>query len=275
MKVGALLMKLIATASLLCCAMAPAYAFNPNDPAASGYSVALIDTFHSISPARWENNWWYATPTACQMAFLPGTVTATATGLVMHIESLEGVPACDGSGQTYSYAHLDSYRNFALSLGYFEASIKSSAERGTLTAFWLLPESGAWPPELDIEEIRGDFARLAYMTNHFGIQNEMKQYVFTAPKSLASAYHRYGALVTGSTITWYIDGVQRGRTKRQAGEAAKLFIVLSLYSGTCWDGWAGCPQKKKYWSADAFVQWVRVWAAPKGAYIPLKSGGAP
>jgi beta-glucanase (GH16 family) len=251
---------------LLACALglatAPAHAFNPNNPTASGYTLALTDNFQSVNPAVWENDWWYIAPDACQTAYLPGTVAGSATGLDMHIESLENVAACTGSGQTYSAAHLDSYGNFAQALGYFEANIKSSALGGTLTAFWLLPASGAWPPELDIEEIRGDYPNLAYLTNHYGAKNSQTQYVYTAPASLGGAFHRYGALVTSSTITWYVDGVKRGATKRQAGEAAKLFVVFSLYTGTCGDGWAGCPGQATGWSANAYVQWVRVWAAP-------------
>jgi beta-glucanase (GH16 family) len=243
--------------------LAPAYAFNPNNPAASGYTVALYDNFQTLNAGLWENDWWYAQPDACQVAYLPGSVTASTAGLHLHIESLENVTACTGSGQTYSAAHLDSYGKFAQSLGYVEANIQSSGLGGTLTAFWLLPESGAWPPELDIEEIRGDYPNLAYLTNHYGAKNNQSQYVFTAPASLGNAHHRYGALITASTITWYVDGIKRGSTKRQAGETAKLFAVFSLYTGTCGDGWAGCPGQTTGWSADAYVQWVRVWAAPK------------
>jgi beta-glucanase (GH16 family) len=245
--------------------LAPARAFNPNNPAASGYTLALYDNFQTLNTAVWENNWWYAQPTPCQVAYLPGTAMAGSAGLDLHIKSLDNVAACAGGGQSYSAAHLDTYGNFAQSLGYFEASIKSSGLGGTLTAFWLLPESGAWPPELDIEEIRGDYPNLAYLTNHFGVSNNASQYVFTAPASLGNAYHRYGALVTASTITWYVDGIKRGATKRQAGEVAKMFVVFSLYTGTCGDGWAGCPGQTTHWVADAYVQWVRVWAAPKQA----------
>jgi beta-glucanase (GH16 family) len=251
-----------ALACVLGLAAAPACAFDPNNPGASGYTLALSDHFRSVNAALWESDWWYAAPDACQTAYLPGTVRGSAAGLDLHIESLENVAACNGSGQAYSAAHLDSYGNFAQSLGYFEASIKSSALGGTLTAFWLLPESGAWPPELDIEEIRGDYPKFAYLTNHYGATNSATQYVFTAPASLGSAYHRYGALITSRTITWYVDGVKRGATKRQAGEAAKLFLVLSLYTGKCGDGWAGCPGQTSGWAADAYVQWIKVWAAP-------------
>jgi beta-glucanase (GH16 family) len=242
----------------------PAQAFDAKNPAASGYIETFSDNFQTINAAVWENDWWYdiGNENACQNDYLPGTALATPGGLDMHIQSLEAFPPCKGVAR-YSSAHLDSYNGFSQQYGYFEASIKSSATHGTLTAFWLLPESGAWPPELDIEEIRGDVPNTAYLTNHTGQDNKQTQFLFIAPRSLGDTYHIYGALLTKKTITWYIDGVRRGETSRGAGEATPLFVIFSLYTGTCGDGWAGCPRKKTGWSADAYVQWVRVWQAPR------------
>jgi beta-glucanase (GH16 family) len=239
---------------------AQALAFNASNPAASGYTLTFTDTFQSLNPNIWELDWWYnlATETPCAQAYLPGTALTSSAGLDLHIQSLETIPACAGV-QTYSAAHLDTYNGFAQKLGYYEASIKSSATGGTLTAFWLLPESGAWPPELDIEEIRGDYPNTAYLTNHTGKANKQTQYVYVAPASLGDAFHTYGALLTATTITWYIDGKKRGQTPRGPGELAALFPIFSLYTGTCNDGWAGCPTKTTNWSADAQVQWIRVW----------------
>jgi beta-glucanase (GH16 family) len=241
---------------------AMAQAFNPNDPGASGYTLSFSDDFQTLNQAVWELDWWYDTPDACQTAYLPGTAIPSAAGLTLHIQSLETIPACVTAGQTYSAAHLDSYGAFAQKLGFYEARIQSSGEGGTLTAFWLLPESGAWPPELDIEEIRGDYPNLAYMTNHWSAKNRQTQYIYTAPASLGNAFHTYAALLTKATITWYIDGVQQGQTLRRAGETAALFPIFSLYTGTCGDGWAGCPGQTTGWSANAYVAWVKVWAAP-------------
>ena len=240
---------------------ASAAGFTAGDPAASGYHVTLADDFRTLNTKVWETQWWYTTPTACETAFLPGTLRVSAAGLDMHVQSLENVPECAGM-EAYSFAHLDSAGTFAQRLGYFEARIKSSGAAGTLIAFWLLPASGAWPPELDIEEIRGDVRNTAYLTNHFGAANNQHQFLYVAPASLGGAYHIYGALVTSTVITWYVDGVARGQTARAAGELSPLFPIFSLYTGTCGDGWAGCPDKAADWSADARVAWMRVWAAP-------------
>ena len=145
-----------AAACIWLLAVLPATAFDPGNPASAGYTLSLFDDFHTLKPSLWESNWWYATPTACQLAYLPATLHASGARLDLHVQSLERFSACAGGPQIYSAAHLDSYGKFAQALGYFEARLKSSAAGGTLTAFWLLPQSGAWPPELDIEEIRGD-----------------------------------------------------------------------------------------------------------------------
>jgi beta-glucanase (GH16 family) len=255
-------------AVMICAAQllaAPARAFDAKNPAASGYIETFADDFKTVDTSVWENDWWYdaGNQTACETDFLPGTLVGSSGGLHMHIESLENVPACQGVA-TYSWAHLDSSAGFAQQYGYFEASIKSSDAGGTLAAFWLLPASGAWPPEVDIEEIRGDVPKTAYLTNHTGSQNRQTQFVFDAPHELGGAYHTYGVLLTQKAITWFIDGVQRGQTPRGADEATPMFVIFSLYTGTCGDGWAGCPSKTTGWSADAFVQWVRVWKAPAG-----------
>ncbi len=143
-----------------------------------------------------------------------------------------------------------------------------------MTAFWLPPERGARPPELGIDEIRSDYPDVGSLTKHGDAPNNQAQDVFTAPRSLCSTYSRYGALITSQTITSTIDGMQRGRTRRQAGETAKLFVFVSLYTGTCNDGWAGCPSRTTGWSADSYVRWVRDWAAPEMFGKPCNSAPA-
>ncbi len=224
--------------------------------------MSFSDDFHTLNLSRWERDWWYAKETGCQKTYIPSTAITSASGLDLHIQSLENFPGCVEEKQGYSAAHIDLYPSFAQKLGYYEARIKASEAGGTLTAFWLLPASGAWPPETDVVEIRGDVPHTAYMTNHTGKNNKQAQFLFKAPSALGSAFHTYGLLMAEGSVTWYIDGVQRGRTKLGPGEYAPLFPVLSLYTGTCGDGWAGCPTQTTDWSADVEVQWIHVWRAP-------------
>jgi beta-glucanase (GH16 family) len=125
-----------------------------------------------------------------------------------------------------------------------------------------LPESGAWPPEVDIEEIRGDVPKAVYMTNHTGHKNTSMRFMFSTTRNLSDVYHIYGVLLTVKTISWFVDGVRQGQTSQGADEATPMFIVLSFYTGKCNDGWAGCPDKARDWSSDSFVRWIRVWQGP-------------
>jgi hypothetical protein len=65
--------------------------------------------------------------------------------------------------------------------------------------------------------------------------------VFTAPRELSGAYHTYGVLLTASAVSWFIDGVCRGQTSRSLDEATPMFVIATLATGKCGDGWAGCP----------------------------------
>ena len=253
------LRSIFSSVAMLTAMATPAFAF---DPSQSGYKEVLSTTFNTI-PAQWENKWWYQNADACEQAFIPASQVPGSTGLTLHIQSLETVPQCAGTSHDYSYAHLDAFGT-AYSNAYWEASIKTAPKAGTLTAWWLLPESGAWPPEVDITEVRGDVPNTSYMTNHYGKNNSARQFVYNASAPLSSAYHTYGVLLDGKNVTWFLDGVQKGQTPVQAGETGPLFPVLSLYTGGCYDGWAGCPQGSGTtpltgWSANASVQWIHVW----------------
>lgn len=232
------------------------------DPAKSGYTQIRSDDFKSI-PKQWETTWWYQNTDACEDAFIPGSQVPGPTGLTLHIQSLESVPACVGTMHDYSYAHLDAFGT-AYSNAYWEASIKTAPKAGTLTAWWLLPQSGAWPPEVDITEVRGDAAKVSYMTNHYSKNNLAQQFYYNSSTPLSDAFHTYGVLLDGKNVTWYLDGVQQGQAPVRSGETGPLFPVLSLYTGDCYDGWAGCPQGSGTkaltgWSANASVKWVHVW----------------
>jgi beta-glucanase (GH16 family) len=249
-----------------------AAAFDPAHPAASGYAIAVQDDFQTKAANgrpvtnNWEDEWWYATDDSCQAWYHAAAAsrTATANGLHLHIAYVADNPHCAGFPERYSDAHLDTYGQFAQAYGYWEAVVAAGTTPGTLTAWWMLPESGAWPPEIDGVEIRGDVPDTAYFTNHWGSATDPQasQQVLTAARPLGLAFHKYGVLVTSRTITWYFDDTQVARMSTRSGEAKPLFPVLSFYTGACGDGWAGCPRSTTGWHADAWVRQVTIWRAP-------------
>lgn len=252
--------------SLLALLLLPAVAA-AFDPAQAGFTQVFSDDFTAAS-SSWETQWWYASGDLCQAAYAPGAATRTPTGLHLHIQSLEAVAPCAGSPRTYSDAHYDARPGHVQypTTSYWEARVQASTAPGTLTAWWLIPASGAWPPEIDISEVRGDRPTVSYMTNHY--VGGQQQGIFALAKPMGSQFHTYGVMLdsTAQTLTWYLDGVKRFTAPMRDGETADMFPVLTLYTGKCGDMWAGCPQgsglPKTNWSADAYVQWIHIWRKP-------------
>jgi beta-glucanase (GH16 family) len=254
------LLALLAPAAALALHASDARAF---DPAAEGYTLLYSESFTKM-PAGWGNRYWYHTPDACETAFLPSTLSTSSTGLTLHIQSLEGYPACAGTAHHYSDAHFDAHGLFHAANAYWEARVKSSGTVKTLTAWWLMPEAvNTQFPEVDVTEIFGA-GSTSFMTQHDapGVQTQLK---YVAPQPLSSAFHTYGVLFDGVHVTWYFDGTQVGQIPMPAPDAQEFYPILSFYTSACTSGWPGCPEGSASnppltgWSADAHVKWVHVW----------------
>lgn len=106
-----------------------------------------------------------------------------------------------------------------LQYGQYEWDAMMPNRRGSWPAFWLLPVSGAWPPEIDVYEGFGyssgwNFAKNISANIHGGANGSR---TFTALMQVNadsayglsgfdSGYHRYGVDISPDYITWFVDG---------------------------------------------------------------------
>jgi beta-glucanase (GH16 family) len=238
--------------------------FDPNNPAASGYTLVFNSPFNgnSLDTTKWTIGWGPAGGGSfggmVKGAYpndevLPENIYF-ANG-VANLAVTLGAPTHQ-TGVTYGAAAMVTYKKSSQLYGYWEASIQLPTNaHGIWPTFWLLPDDITWPPEIDILEWLGLTPNIDYMTVHYGtdVQDFTRGGTFT---SLTPGYHRYGLLWTPQMLRWYIDGVQRFQTSTGIPNKP-MWILLNNDTG----GFAGnVVDGTTVFSAILNVAYVQVWA---------------
>lgn len=187
-------------------------------------------------------------------------------------EDLSHAGLTDWGGQAYSSAKLVSRR--ALGFGFYEVRAKLPCGRGSWPAIWLLPSSGTWPDEgeIDVMEMVGWQPNVVHATVHSGAYNHLKGTQRGAEigvPTACTAYHRYQLEWQPHRILIGMDGraYMEVRDDRPGGAAAWPFtnpyqMILNLAVGGDWGGKEGIddaafPQRMA-------VDYVRYWPAAPG-----------
>ena len=186
-----------------------------------------------------------------------------------HRETLSRNDFADWGGQEYTSAKLVTRQ--LLGYGFYEIRAKLPCGRGSWPAIWMLPETGEWPDqgEIDIMEMVGWDANVVHGTLHSGAFNHrlgtQRGAQVTIP-SACTAYHRYQLSWTRDRILIGYDdrGYMEVRDDQPGGHAAWPFdrpyaLILNLAIGGDWGGKEGIddtalPQRMS-------VDYVRFWPA--------------
>lgn len=156
----------------------------------------------------------------------------------------------------YTAGMISTEKSFNQLYGYFEAHVKFPTGKGAHPTFWLLPQDGSWPPELDIAEQIGGQSRNMYCTVHYG-QSANPQAVDKCVTRLdvSTQFVTMGCLWTRDTLTWYQSDVEIFSCPNP-GIHAPCHLLFTLEMGGKWEG----PVDDSALPFDMCVQWVRVWA---------------
>jgi len=160
---------------------------------------------------------------------------------------------------------LTTHRTFSQTYGYFETSAKLAAGAGVESAFWLLPEDGSWPPELDAMEVLGNSPTTLVTTSHSS-SGTTPQWA-TVPDT-TQGFHTYGVDWEPDKITWYFDGKQMAQTATPSDMNKPMYMLLDTMTGTS-GSWVGAP--KAGTTSQMQVNYVRAYAAKPD----LSAGGSP
>jgi hypothetical protein len=140
-------------------------------------------------------------------------------------------------------------------------------------AFWLLPQSGNWPPEIDVLELLGHDPSTYYVGAHWEGADGSHQYKTTGVSTgidLSQGFHDYGTMWTPDTITFYLDGQEVGSMATPDGMDEPMYLLAALTVG---GNWPGDPDATTEFPAEFLIDSIEVWALdPLAAYTPTITG---
>jgi beta-glucanase (GH16 family) len=157
--------------------------------------------------------------------------------------------------------------------GYYECCLKVPRGRGMWPAFWLNPQDGQWPPEIDILEVvnsgrNSETTRDSYHYLHnrkdppVTLSSKLnKLNAYTPGFDYADGFHTFSVEWTPDNVTHYVDGVEVVSrrfhwTHDNGKDGGPAHVLLNLAVG---GKWPGDPQSVADFPAELAVKYIRVW----------------
>ena len=160
-------------------------------------------------------------------------------------------------GYQYTSGQINTRFHFTQQYGYFEVRAKLPAGNGLWPAFWLVPATGAWPPEIDIFEQLGKDPTSIYQTAHT-LQTGSHTYdTLSTQVDNPDQFHTYGLLWDKDNLVWTVDGVETNRQATPADMNQPMYMILNLAVG---GGWPGNPDATTPWPAQMAIDYVHVYS---------------
>jgi beta-glucanase (GH16 family) len=171
----------------------------------------------------------------------------------------------------YTSGELNTYQSFSQTYGLFEMSAKLPAGQGLWPAFWLMPQDGSWPPELDIMEQLGQNPSTYYTTVHSNTLSGGYSSGADNVANTSTGFHTYAVDWEPDYCTFYFDGAQVYKTPTPSDMNKPMYMILNLAVG---GNWPGSPNSTTPFPANMQVDWVKVYASgATGGTTPPPSGG--
>ena len=182
-----------------------------------------------------------------------GILNITAT-------QLTAAQSADNYGLEWASGILTTKPSFSQEYGYFDVRAKLPAGQGFWPAFWLMPENGSWPPELDVMEDLGGNPNTVYMTSHSDATGTHTYLQSAAPVSgTTTSFHDYGVLWTPTELVWYIDGNEVAEQATPSDMHTPMYMLLNLGVGDS-TAWGGGPNGSTPTSATMQVDYVHAYS---------------
>jgi beta-glucanase (GH16 family) len=217
--------------------------------------------------ARWGSGYpWGCTnaTTGERQCYAPGALSVRDGLLVIEADRRPE------RGRPYRSGMIVSHPGFAQRYGYFELRARLPRGRGLWPAFWLLPlPTGTWPPELDVMEQIGSQPQTLLMAQHYrdadGVHR--RQVGTWSGPDFTAGFHTFALSWGPEAIVWYVDGVERFRSRRHI-PAQAMYVLVNLAVG---GELAGEPDASTRFPSRMEVDYLRVWEDPDAATVTRTS----
>ncbi len=200
--------------------------------------------------------------------YVPGALTFPAGG---GLEIVANKLSTAYQGKSYSSGAMTTYGCFAQTYGYFEVKAKIPSGQGLWPAFWLMPENGTWPPEIDVMENLGQAPQTIFTTLHWAT-NGINYQDCGGTNVDSREYHLYGVAWQPGSIVFTIDGSPAYTITGSQVPSIPMYLLLNLAVG---GGWPGSPNASTPFPSSYKVAWVHAFqynSAPAIAKTPVVFG---
>lgn len=188
------------------------------------------------------------------------------------ILTITASPGSNRAGLPYNSGMINSQNIHSQQYGYFEMRAKLPDEQGFWSAFWMLPNGGGWPPEIDILEHLGQNANAYYGSLHIGPNGRRENVINHTVETpdVTENFHTYGMMWDSQTIRWFFDDVQVASSPTPPSFHVPMYMIANLAVGA--DGsWPGRPNGRP---TDAMeIDFIRAYELTQNGAV--KQGEAP
>ena len=214
----------------------------------------------TISPSRWSTDHPRDFILNDELqAYVPAAVSVREG--IVRLEARPDPTPYRGATQPVVSGTLTSHGKFSFCFGLLEIRARIPSGAGLWPAAWLLPESLAWPPEIDVFEFRGQEPSRVLMTHHWTTAGGDPSYGsqgFDGP-DFSKEFHTYAVEWTHDRLVWSIDGVVRHQSPSHVPHPPRYLNIALAVGGTL----PGSPNAETAFPAVLEVDWIRVLGPPE------------
>ena len=244
----------------------------PDEPVDNGRTLTFSEEFSSLSATpRGDSDSWKTTLGIFKQDrtiasnkeaefYSDSTVGVNPFSVSNGILSIEAAPTDPSTNPLhlpYTSGILTIARSFSQTYGYFEARMKMPEGQGFWPAFWLLPEDGSWPPEIDVIEVHGHNTTNAHVTVHSTVRGHSQKGFDIRVDDMSEDFHVFGVNWQSDKIEWFIDGKEVAQVATPPEMHSPMYMLVNLAVGNT-GSWPG-----KYDASEPTVElqvdYVRAW----------------